>query len=123
MRRRPPRATRTDTRFPSTTLFRSLFRDGCASEHRHAALAAFRADFVGSGRASRWSDQGTAFVHGDVEERSRPPCRRRKRCDRSEEHTSELQSLMRTSYAGLCLKKQIKTIQTCQPTMHTSHAT
>src|SRR3546814_7832000 len=85
MIRRPPRSTRTDTLFPYTTLFRSV---GADDQRRLAAK-----------------------LHDDALE-----CRRRLRLDhrahlvrsgeRSEEHTSELQSLMRISYAVFCLKKK-----------------
>src|SRR3546814_4562860 len=80
MIRRPPRSTRTDTLFPYTTLFRSIGRFGRPPQ----ASRVFR---VGRrGRLRRW-----------------PMCRT---CFRSEEHTSELQSLMRISYAVFCLKKK-----------------
>src|SRR3546814_2352469 len=90
MLRRPPRSTRTDTLFPYTTLFRSgvarrLFR-------RPRRPPRERQD----GRPETHRDAGT----GDVGRRFDP--RRR----RSEEHTSELQSLMRISYAVFCLKKK-----------------
>src|SRR3546814_10443773 len=84
MIRRPPRSTRTDTLFPYTTLFRS--QDGI---HRRAA----RARRTGMGRG-RWAQPSRAGVLG------------KRRGDRSEEHTSELQSLMRISYAVFCLKKK-----------------
>src|SRR3546814_2273451 len=81
MIRRPPRSTRTDTLFPYTTLFRSR---GGRQQHQEARLHRER----GAGRAGA----GTHPV-------ARP--------ERSEEHTSELQSLMRISYAVFCLKKKI----------------
>src|SRR3546814_3785659 len=89
MIRPPPRSTRTDTLFPYTTLFRS---------HR-----AHRASRCASCRPTRDRGRGCR--------RSRPaatPARPRG-CEarsRSEEHTSELQSLMRISYAVFCLKKK-----------------
>src|SRR3546814_5769965 len=82
MIRRPPRSTRTDTLFPYTTLFRS--------QH----------------------DAGQGEQSGDAEPEDRSQrtvgdqLGRRERRDRSEEHTSELLSLMRISYAVFCLKKQ-----------------
>src|SRR3546814_7878767 len=101
MIRRPPRSTRTDTLFPYTTLFRS--GDG------EAKLAAISAGDVVSflqhllGRKSPYRDKTAAthmraffqylFQRGVTE-------------TRSEEHTSELQSLMRISYAVFCLKKK-----------------
>src|SRR3546814_2523200 len=89
MIRRPPRSTRTDTLFPYTTLFRSVgnLRPLC---------------FKASARsAPRWKD--TRLSHGNL----RPIllCAAAPR-SRSEEHTSELQSLMRISYAVFCLKKK-----------------
>src|SRR3546814_7645628 len=89
MIRRPPRATRTDTRFPYTTLFRS--------RHRAGALPA------GAGRrhADRLADDRRAR-RGDTGQQARAAA---VRGVRSEEHTSELQSLMRISYAVFCLKK------------------
>src|SRR3546814_4502787 len=88
MIRRPPRSTRTDTLFPYTTLFRSP-----PWNHRSARLAAAKRSrhqeiFVLSG-----ADRTPAVL-------------------RSEEHTSELQSLMRISYAVFCLKKKKKTSNT-----------
>src|SRR3546814_20634360 len=83
MIRRPPRSTRTDTLFPYTTLFRSP-GGGAARAFPHAAFESVHAD-----RACRLGD-------GPVR-----PARQR-----SEEHTSELQSLMRISYAVFCLKKK-----------------
>src|SRR3546814_7543256 len=89
MRRRPPRSTRTDTLFPDTTLFRS-HADGPPAEDEH----------VGEEGDEREGSDGD--LHG------RRPRRRRHEPfdDRSEEHTSELQSLMRISYAVFCLKKK-----------------
>src|SRR3546814_8588116 len=99
MIRRPPRSTRTDTLFPYTTLFRSSFallstdpndlldRHGCAAmpvilqpEDRECWLTA------------EWRDAARLVTP----------------FPRSEEHTSELQSLMRISYAVFCLKKKNK---------------
>src|SRR3546814_7714567 len=93
MIRRPPRSTRTDTLFPYTTLFRSA----------HLAPVRRVVPFV-SGR-----HRATACC--------RRCCKGWKKAEliRSEEHTSELQSLMRISYAVFCLKK--KTIQ------HSNHKT
>src|SRR3546814_7864358 len=92
MIRRPPRSTRTDTLFPYTTLFRSA---GCAHNRFRAANAPGSCP-AGGGRPSRTprgpSPSGTDCVVF---------------CSaRSEEHTSELQSLMRISYAVFCLKKK-----------------
>src|SRR3546814_4013018 len=101
MIRRPPRSTRTDTLFPYTTLFRSA----CAilvlpettiplrtSWRFHRTETGSHSSFVGLIRRQ------IAIAWGWWSSRS----------TRSEEHTSELQSLMRISYAVFCLKKKIK---------------
>src|SRR3546814_9983354 len=89
MIRRPPRSTRTDTLYPYTTLFRSDSRrmgTNCqllgVCLNRHTAPAPFLT-WSAAPASSRWHP-------------------------RSEEHTPELQSLMRTSYAVFCLKKKKK---------------
>src|SRR3546814_5134362 len=95
MIRRPPRSTRTDTLFPYTTLFRSV-DGGRAFLHRRTFGCSRRTD-RGDGLAdSGWSDDLTDYHHFAA------------RCGagRSEEHTSELKSLMRISYADFCLKKK-----------------
>src|SRR3546814_10850508 len=104
MIRRPPISTRTDTLFPYTTLFRSLRRPGLARSAAHGERAgAFHPGVpVGSGDAGSGNRAHVqlGFRRG-LRQRAqfRPP-------GRSEEHTSELQSLMRTSYAVFCLKKK-----------------
>src|SRR3546814_5525741 len=81
MIRRPPRSTRTDTLFPYTTLFRSQPKvDGTC-------------DVCGNHEFKRRPDDNAETV-------------RTRMAERSEEHTSELQSLMRISYAVFCLKKK-----------------
>src|SRR3546814_6949849 len=105
MVRPPPRSTRTDTLFPYTTLFRS-FVDVADRRHQRVRL----------GDARTIDEPGGAVVAGarvDFVEFNhvRQPAIgiialfRLHRAKRSEEHTSELQSLMRNSYAVLCLKK------------------
>src|SRR3546814_4714382 len=108
MIRRPPRSTRTDTLFPYTTLFRSFM----ANIHEHAVLSDVL-ERQGSGYVGRHGDDvmtannaqwvgfsmevgpdGALYVLDWHD------------ADRSEEHTSELQSLMRISYAVFCLKKK-----------------
>src|SRR3546814_7681999 len=105
MIRRPPKSTRTDTLFPYTTLFRSApsqrLRDGAPARGGGRDRDGDRLDstlvknFVPFGRwigtGQRAHDGGRFIGHG-----------------RSEEHTSELQSLMRISYAVFCLKKKKK---------------
>src|SRR3546814_2284739 len=102
MIRLPPRSTRTDTLFPSTTLFRSLV-------HAWAFLN------VGRGRVDRCHDRAGGRVgllpgvdragleSGPVAGSGHARLQVQRR---SEEHTSELQSLMRISYAVFCLKKK-----------------
>src|SRR3546814_15703215 len=97
MIRRPPRSTRTDTLFPYTTLFRSQASGAFGLSNRalpHQALL-------------RSSAAQTASVTATVS--AVPPKSRGSAVPaRSEEHTSELQSLMRISYAVFCLKKKKK---------------
>src|SRR3546814_5518527 len=90
MIRRPPRSTRTDTLFPYTTLFRSHFPRGCTALRRGAGSNATRVVVE-----SAVVIVGSALVKG-----------RSASASRSEEHTSELQSLMCNSYAVFCLKKK-----------------
>src|SRR3546814_18535385 len=100
MIRRPPRSTRTDTLFPYTTLFRSRG----VRVHPEQLLDALRHHIpvVRPGRPDSWRR------HAD---RGRSPEARSTGGHglRSEEHTSELQSLMRISYAVFCLKKKNNT--------------
>src|SRR3546814_3339046 len=108
MRRRPPRSTRTDTLFPYTTLFRS------AAARRYERVPSHLAVRGASQRAARGPDDGRARRDGRGRRRARNRERRRDRHrgvarDRSEEHTSKLQSLMRISYAVFCLKKKTTT--------------
>src|SRR3546814_2251829 len=104
MRRRPPRSTRTDTLFPYTTLFRSLV------EHLLACrgVAVLRQGRAGQGGGGGKGEDRQGTQVNDVGCPLPPPCKppeAGQRVDRSEEHTSELQSLMRISYAVFCLKK------------------
>src|SRR3546814_16562487 len=103
MRRLPPRSTRTDTLFPYTTLFRSLGTREKRKVIRSAkdAKSANRDANVGSADA-----RCPGFRRHCVSRAS--PALPPGFALRSEEHTSELQSLMRTSYAVFCLKKQNK---------------
>src|SRR3546814_2526220 len=106
--RLPPKSTRPDTRFPYTTLFRSDDEHGVADD---------RGDEGSIGK----TEQGRAVEDDDVEiapefvEHGDQPRAAeqfggagRDRAGRSEEHTSELQSLMRNSYAVFCLKKKTR---------------
>src|SRR3546814_4210750 len=108
MRRRPPRSTRTDTLFPYTTLFRShdhqiadddgAVEDGNGIDDELAGSGP-RKHALGNDREGNQQAELHA-QHGDQGDRDVFE-------DRSEEHTSELQSLMRISYAVFCLKKKI----------------
>src|SRR3546814_2376386 len=101
MIRRPPRSTRTDTLFPYTTLFRSLPVENNGLVHGPDVPGPH---FRGAGPAGHCAaDIGPA---GGIGENSCPARQR------SEEHTSELQSLMRISYAVFCLKKKNNNYQT-----------
>src|SRR3546814_1634680 len=107
MIRRPPRSTRTDTLFPYTTLFRSALGGRIAGPQRHRKRSGRRHDRRLQGPARKLLLPRRKAAAG--------PCRGAlyRRADaRSEEHTSELQSLMRISYAVFCLKKKQKTANT-----------
>src|SRR3546814_16977496 len=101
MKRRPPRSTRTDTLFPYTTLFRS----GPVAHKEVVQGAVNRIKQGGAGpvespvgpRVVAPEARNVGEQHGDIP-----------RFGRSEEHTSELQSLMRISYAVFCLNKKNK---------------
>src|SRR3546814_8846998 len=118
MLRRPPRSTRTDTPFPYPTLFRSvrhLLRTRAAAREEpdgvqprlyargRSALSLGLSAFGrgGSEHASASAGKGLGSARGGHHRRS-------------EEHTSELQSLMRISYAVFCLKKKKKRIQSTE---------
>src|SRR3546814_4396767 len=102
MIRRPPRSTRTDTLFPYTTLFRSasLIQDGAAVMVRLPSGGGWRVRATG-GRIGL--SESVYLGERGMQKRSEQIV-----VERSEEHTSELQSLMRISYAVFCLKKKTK---------------
>src|SRR3546814_3298654 len=119
MIRRPPRSTRTDTLFPYTTLFRSERTSWCCGgrwrwlmPHLLQPHATMCCCADSSPRTPRCPRRG----RGRGPATSDTPARYRQR---SEEHTSELQSLMRISYAVFCLKK--KKIQNNTLTQYTQH--
>src|SRR3546814_6289347 len=132
MIRRPPRSTRTDTLFPYTTLFRSLARHAARQQ---APERAQQGERQREPACLRQPPQGEAAARQPLHRRPRQveaPCRRapgpltravvqclerRPQQRRSEEHTSELQSLMRISYAFFCLKKKTPT----KAPRHASH--
>src|SRR3546814_2533381 len=101
MIRRPPRSTRTDTLFPYTTLFRSSENGKEVVVGTAVMRIGENSRTVASAVAARL-DEINASLPTDVV--VQPVL------DRSEEHTSELQSLMRISYAVFCLKKKKKDI-------------
>src|SRR3546814_8975663 len=118
MYRRPPRSTRTDTRFPYTTPFRSLHRavEPGAEVHDHpVVVAGYGHQVVAQGVQALHRKRGeiarSRAAGDDVEAALRIAHHRLAQGEpaadhRSEEHTSELQSLMRISYAVFCLKKK-----------------
>src|SRR3546814_10417801 len=111
MIRRPPRSTLTDTLFPYTTLFRS-------AGEMHSPLPGYRPTFgfgetYSSKRTAGWTHRGVDFAAPSGTNIYLPQGGRIVSAGwenggfgRSEEHTSELQSLMRISYAVFCLKKK-----------------
>src|SRR3546814_7681677 len=107
MIRRPPRSTRTDTLFPYTTLFRSTVRVGRQDRGRSRPVGQGLSQTVrgparrqGRRPAARPTPQGWYPAPSRLGLQHQRP--------RSEEHTSELQSLMRISYAVFCLKQKKK---------------
>src|SRR3546814_4149415 len=111
MIRRPPRSTRTDTLFPYTAVFRSILEKSEALQLIETSTAARLQAGGPEGFKAIWGDlksdertlpdialagAGIQQAQGNIDEA------------RSEEHTSELQSLMRSSYAVFCLKKKTK---------------
>src|SRR3546814_15204782 len=95
MSRRPPRSTRTDTLFPYTTLFRSP-PPVSSSQRKTFNNTSYNVtvNYKWTDDISTYARVGTGYRAGGFSPRGR-----------SEEHTSELQSLMRSSYAVFCLKK------------------
>src|SRR3546814_3395450 len=105
MIRRPPRSTRTDTLFPYTTLFRSQAQYLGLRRPKPRYFVHFR-------RAGQPDGESSAALRA---------ARYRKQGRRSEEHTSELQSLMRISYAVFCLKKKNTTTHLPPLKPHNTH--
>src|SRR3546814_3608102 len=111
MIRRPPRSTRTDTLFPDTTLVRSSASEPLSACCRRASkvdpVAPWALD-VGIRRNRMTGSTACMPSAAAVRPKLRKPrsVRSSQRQSRSEEHTSELQSLMRNSYAVFCLKKK-----------------
>src|SRR3546814_5786622 len=106
MIRRPTRSTRTDTLFPYTTLFRSQGSHRTSvyrSKPSHSVAVTSTGSFPQNGHGGNSSFCAVMSVRRDLS---------KARALRSEEHTSELQSLMRISYAVVCLKKKHQYINT-----------
>src|SRR3546814_3837364 len=116
MIRRPPRSTRTDTLFPNTTLFRSGRRACCGA--RSCGTPSPRRGYTWLRTRARdrrrWSCAASLAAKNDGIEIGG---------QRSEEHTSELQSLMRISYAVFCLKKKRPTHKQADVITHKNHNT
>src|SRR3546814_1378111 len=106
MIRRPPRSTRTDTLFPDTTLCRSPARLTAALAGHRLVLVEGLHHAVGEGASGGFLGEEQRM--GGVLGRRCAGRGGRRGGVRSEEHTSELQSLMRISYAVFCLKKKKK---------------
>src|SRR3546814_3123750 len=114
MIRLPPRSTRTDTLFPYTTLFRSDDDGDEIADSRDLGLENFR---LIDPDKEPWQQNAARFLDAVIDTvvgAARAPLYREHQAGydwpdvRSEEHTSELQSLMRISYAVFCLKKKKK---------------
>src|SRR3546814_6803026 len=99
MIRRPPRSTRTDTLFPYTTLFRSVACEGQRTDMREVG-------FLRAQQKRRKPRRKAVTVAARFDLRDQAVDPTAAIGIRSEEHTSELQSLMRISYAVFCLKKK-----------------
>src|SRR3546814_5874245 len=116
MKRRPPRTTRTDTLFPRTTLFRSTIAGVAATTLVGAAVGSWVTALLGSmvpdevhRRFESEIRAGRILIVVDETPGTMAAAEaalREAGAERSEEHTSELQSLMRISYAVVCLKKK-----------------
>src|SRR3546814_2832550 len=115
MIRRPPRSTRTDTLFPYTTLFRSLLL-GESSKRRQPSL---KLNYLSQHSTQCWRQLNVIWMvqissvfwmmitkHSSLRQLLEKILQQQVFFVRSEEHTSELQSLMRISYAVFCLKKK-----------------
>src|SRR3546814_5397949 len=118
MRRRPPRSTLTDTLFPYTTLFRSARAEPPLPSAQPCNVPD-DADGLPESPPRGWQHRPRPMPkrnlamperwEGAVLRCNRTADRASRSANRSEEHTSELQSLMRISYAVFCLKKKIQT--------------
>src|SRR3546814_9486379 len=100
MIRPPPRSTRTDPLFPYTTLFRSVPAQKVGNESPSKLIDLLNRSIIELGRVAERIPMGSPIASAITIARIAS--------SRSEEHTSELQSLMRISYAVFCLKKKIR---------------
>src|SRR3546814_9911036 len=118
MIRRPPRSTRTDTLFPYTTLFRS---HQAPLVERNRSCSPSCAPLAGAWSSDIASDLETGEGLAHRHQFDAIEIKMRRLARRSEEHTSELQSLMRISYAVFCLKKKNKRQSPTHETLHSHH--
>src|SRR3546814_10008852 len=117
MIRRPPRSTRTDTLFPYTTLFRSIERAERLEEEKKGISDDIK-DVMGEAKARGYDAKAIKKIMAIRKKKKEEYQEEEAILEtymhalgmRSEEHTSELQSLMRISYAVFCLKKKIPKI-------------
>src|SRR3546814_10118781 len=132
MIRRPPRSTRTDTLFPYTTLFRSFLRHACdhrlngANRAHHVHLKGIVPVFLAAHAAACRTDRDKYVAAVHLIQRPGQPrlvIIRLLDVHRSEEHTSELQSLMRNSYAVFCLTKKTIKIHRTTPQLRYQNIT
>src|SRR3546814_2391741 len=106
MIRRPPRSTRTDTLFPDTTLFRSRWMDERRGNVEESAVQHFPHGHCKLLQREGFRQEAELGICWQVSGKRILGIARYEDEFRSEEHTSELQSLMRISYAVFCLKKK-----------------
>src|SRR3546814_9142140 len=118
MIRRPPRSTRTDTLFPYTTLFRSAKESASSDGHAGQENPCRGRERERRGPAECRRRANDPRQSRDHPQRGRDRVAATARGVRSEEHTSELQSLMRISYAVFCLKKKKQTQTDDEQTLH-----
>src|SRR3546814_3073115 len=116
MLRRPPRSTRTATRFPYTTLFRSNHASAIGASAQLSAGPWIGLHQTSASTSAVSSRYATRRCRSSFDRSLRKPA-----SVRSEEHTSELQSLMRNSYAVFCLKKNKQTTAKATHYRHTHH--
>src|SRR3546814_10694955 len=106
MFRRPPRATRTDTRFPDTMRFRSVDDLQRVAGQLQRVSAGIWWDRLKEWLSAALIGLGLIFAAAHAYQWAKEPKIQQRQRSRSEEHTSELQSLMRNSYAVFCLKNK-----------------